>query len=196
MSYLSERHFDFLTEIDTRYLKATFFAVIFSYTLLLVLEALGYSSDARLFPLVVGGPLLGLTALKLLQLLFEDRFRMDVTDLIDIGDMDAVADEENRDPALTYQRQFTMILWTAGVVALIWLFGHLIALAVFVFAFIYVYERSLRRAIVATALTYAFVHLLFIELLGASLWGGILVIGGAAIPLDVWLSVAGWGWLP
>jgi hypothetical protein len=57
---------------------------------------------------------------------------------------------------------------------LIWLVGHIVALLVFVFGFIYLYERNIKRALIATALTFGFIYLLFVTILSASLYEGVL----------------------
>lgn len=184
MCYIRDYHFNFLTRIRSRYLKALFFMVVFAYTLLLVGEAVTYDSAAQLFPLVVGIPLLGLTAVKIVHLVFQNRFDFEVVELFENADqVVATSDEDTIEPSEQYRRQFNMILWTLGLLVLTWLVGHLLALVVFVFTFVYVYERSLGRAILASGLTFVFVYLLFIQLLGSSLWEGLIRFQFGGIPL-------------
>lgn len=173
MNRFGDRVFEFITETERRYWAALFFFGLFAYTLLLVREARTYGSAPRLFPLIVGVPLLGMLLFKLLQLLGGERFSINVRGVFeDMGNMDVVKTDKDLDPITQYRNEFMMIVWTVAVTVLIYAFGLLTALGIFVFAFVYVYERSLLRAVVVTVVTYGFVYFLFIELLDAALWRG------------------------
>lgn len=183
MTSVSGRTFETLSEIDGRYWATVFFAGIFGYVLLQVLTALGYSPPARLFPILVGVPVLVMTAVKVLQLLAGDRLGIQVTDLFeDVGQME-FEESETVTPAVRYRREFSMFLWTFALITLIWVIGILPALAVFVFVFIYAHERNLARAVAAMLVTYGFVYLLFIQLLGAVLYEGLVTIRIAGVTI-------------
>lgn len=175
MSSVDERVFRKISGVDGRYWAALFFGLILAYVALLVTEALGYSSDPRLFPLVVGVPLLVLIAGQIVLLVFGDRFGIESVDLFEnIQELEGSDEGSDMDPVERTRREFEMVVWSLLSFGVIWLFGHLVALVVFVFGFIYVYERSLKRALLATAVTFGFVYLLFVYILGASLWSGVL----------------------
>lgn len=175
-----ERLFRLIQGIEGRYWTTVFFLALFGYTLLLVVEALGYSGPARLFPLVVGVPLLGLIVVKVAVTLFGDRLGIRSVDLFeDIQDLDS--GDEELDAAAErqqYRRELETALWVAFAIVTIALFGHLFGLVIFVFGFVYAYERDLLRAGVATAVTFLFVYILFKAILGASLHEGLLISFG------------------
>ena len=175
MSSVDERAFRKISGVNGRYWAALFFGLIFLYVALLVVEAQGYSSDPRLFPLVVGVPLLLLIVGQIVLLVFGEQLGIESVDLFEsIQQLEGADEETEMDPLERSRREFEMIVWSLLSFGVIWLFGHLVALVVFVFGFIYVYERSLKRALLATAVTFGFVYLLFVYILGASLWSGVL----------------------
>lgn len=174
-----DRVFEFIEATDSRYWAVVFFFGLLAYMGLLIVEALSYSDAAQLFPLIVGVPLIGLIIVNIVLVLYGDRLGIESVDLFEnIASLGPEEEDERRSVTEQYRREFEMILWIAASVALIWLVGHVAALVVFVFGFIYGYERNLKRAVAATAITFAFVYLLFISLLGANLASGVLPIGG------------------
>lgn len=175
-----DRFLAFVQRVDGRYWTTVFFLGLFAYTLLLVITAMGYSGPAGLFPIAVGLPLLALIVVKVVVTLFADRLGIESIDLFeDIQSLEG--DEEERDEAderLTYRRELETTLWVGFSVVSIWLLGHLLGLLVFVFGFVYAYERNLVRAGGATGVTFLFVYLLFRAILGANLYEGLLGVGG------------------
>ncbi|WP_158599381.1 tripartite tricarboxylate transporter TctB family protein [Halobellus sp. Atlit-38R] len=156
--------------LDSNHFEALFIGLLFTYTLLLIYTALGYGSQPRLFPLLVGGPLLGLIILRL-DLLLTNHIQLgssgvfqDMTD----GLMD---DEPNPiDPMTKYRREAEIILWLVTALVLVWAIGFQIALVVFVFLFVYSHERDLIRALGSTLIAYGIVYLLFVQLLSVNLY--------------------------
>lgn len=181
MPSVSERPFEALAEVDGRYQSAAFFLGVGAYVLMQVVTAAGYRPDVRLFPLVIGIPLLGLIAAKLVMLLLGDRFGFRMTDLFENVTQMEFDEIEDLPDAVRYRREFEMVVWTAALLLLVWLVGIMPAIAVFIFTFIYFYERSLPRAVLATVLTYAFVYVLFIVVLDAVLYRGIFAVRIAGV---------------
>lgn len=170
-----DRGFERLAGVDDRYPAVLFFATLLAYTLALLHQALSYSPAARLFPLIVGVPLALLIAAYILLVLLRDRIDLRAVGLFEgVGAVDAVSTERAVDRAARFRRESGMILWVVALVLLTWLFGNLLAVAVFVFAFIYVYEGDPVRALVASAATSGFIYLLFVLVLGAPLWRGVV----------------------
>lgn len=178
MGRLADRGFERLADVDERYLATLFFLGLLAYILALIYESLGYSADARLFPLIVGVPLAILLVAKVLLLLLQDRLDLHVVGLFeDVGDLNIASTREVGDKSVQYRREFSMILWIGGLLLLIYLFGNLAAVPIFIFAFIFAYERDLLRAAIAAIVTFAFIYLLFVQILDATLWRGIVPIG-------------------
>lgn len=169
--------FERLAGVDSRFWSGLFFGLIGLYTLAVVLEATTYGSAARLFPIVVGVPFLGLVALKLLLLAAGDRLDLESTELFEVRERFEHSDEVDVPAAVRYRRELEMALWLAGLTLVLWAVGFLLALVVFLFTFIAVYERDLLRAGLAAGATYAFVYGFFVELLGASVYGGVVALG-------------------
>lgn len=171
--------FERLAAIEGRYLAITFFGVLLVYTLALVTQAVGYSEAARLFPLIVGIPLVVMLIANILLLALEERIDLRLVGFFDaMSEIDAVSAEAEVDQAERYRREFSMVLWIGALISLSWLFGNLVAVAVFVFAFVYAYERAPLRALFVTVLTFGFIYLLFVQVLGAILWRGVIPLGG------------------
>lgn len=181
MTSVDDRALRKIAAVDSRYWASLFFALIFAYVAILVSEALGYSSDPRLFPLLVGVPLLVLIVGQVVLLVFRDQLGIESVDLFETA-YELNPDDDRTEAEATMQqnrREAEMLVWALVSFLLIWLLGHIVALLVFVFGFIYAYERSLKRAAIATAITFGFIYILFVSILGASLWEGIL---GGVLP--------------
>lgn len=179
MTRLVDRGFERLAEVDGRYPATAFFLAVLGYTLALLLEAQGYPADPRLFPMIVGVPLVLLLLAKILLLLFQDRFELQSVGLFeDLGVLDVASTGGEGTRASRYRRELSMIGWIGALGGLIYLVGNLLAIPVFIFTFILAYERKPVRAAFVAALTFGFVYLLFVEILGASLWRGVFELGG------------------
>lgn len=176
---LVDRGFERLADVDERYFATVFFVGLLAYTLALLWEALGYSADARLFPIIVGAPLSALLVAKILLLLFQDRLDLRVVGLFeDVGEMNVSSTGEAVDRAVRYRRELSMIAWIGGLALLIYFFGNLVAVPVFILAFILAYEHAPLRATIVAIVTFVFIYLLFVQVLDATLWRGIVPLGG------------------
>lgn len=171
-----------VVDIDRRLWPGIFFGVVGLYVLAVVYEATGYSEDARLFPIVIGLPLLGMILLKLGLLAFEDRLGLESVALFDLDDEFKGIIRREVDPAVRYRREFAMLLWLVALSFLVWAVGFLLSLLLFVLSFILVYERDPLRAVVTAVATYGIVYLFFVELLGAAVYRGAYPIDLPVIP--------------
>lgn len=165
---------DRLRDTGPRHWEALFLGSIFAYVLVLVITARGYAPDPRLFPLLIGVPLLGLILLRVTMLL-SDRFDVAAVGMFDqvtadLDDVDEDHDDGSVDDVIRYRRQVESIVWLCSLVALIWALGFQIGLVIFVFTFVYTYERDVVRAAGATVAAYAIVYLLFVRLLSVQLF--------------------------
>jgi Na+/proline symporter len=171
--------FERLAAVESRFLAMAFFGALVVYTLALVTQAVGYSDAARLFPLIVGVPLVVMLVVNLLLLAVGDRVDLQLVGFFDaVGDIDAVSAESAVDEAERYRREFSMVVWVGALIGLTWLIGNLAAVAVFVATFVYVHERDLRRALLVSGFTFGFIYLLFVVILDANLYRGVVPLGG------------------
>lgn len=168
-----------LAAVEGRFLAMAFFGVLLVYTLALVIQAVGYSEAARLFPLIVGVPLVVMLVVNIILLAVGDRVDLRLVGFFDaVSEIDAVSAETEVDEGERYRREFSMIGWVAALIGLTWLIGNLPAVAVFVAAFVYVYERDLPRALIVSGITFGFIYLLFVVVLDANLYRGTFPLGG------------------
>lgn len=174
--------FAWLVGIDKRLWPAIFFGVVGLYTIAVIYEASGYSAAARLFPIVIGVPFMGLIFAKLALLALSDRFSLDSLSVFDIdsklGDVMAMEVE----PVVRYRREFSMLLWLAALSVMLWAIGFLITLLGFVLAFVTIYERDPVRGAITAGVTYGIVYFFFVELLGATIYRGAYPINLPVIP--------------
>lgn len=174
-----DRAFARLAAVEGRFLAMAFFGGLLIYTLALLSQAIAYSEAARLFPIVVGVPLVVMLVVQILLLGFDQRFSLGLSGIFDsVGGIDLASAKTELPKATRYRREFAMVLWVTVFVLLTWLLGTLLALYVFLFAFVYVHERTFVRAFSVSTLTFGFVYVLFVRLLGATLWRGVMPLGG------------------
>lgn len=158
--------------LERKHWESLFFLLLLSYTVVLVVRANGYSSDPRLFPLMIGLVLIGLVVVRVTMLL-SDRFSgvgggMFESLSEELKDADEATRE--RDRLTRYRIELSMVGWVVGLLALVWALGFQLALIIFVFVFVYVYEDSARRAALTSLLSYALIYLLFVQLLSVTLY--------------------------
>lgn len=164
----------FLSHIETTFFLTVFYFLIFLYVLSTVVTAIKYSPSARLFPLLIGIPLLILLITKLILVLFVSP-RTDsigpfshVYDTLLDPDTNQPAENQQKDEALT-------LLWIAIAFLLIWLTGFYLGGFIFITTFIYSTERSLSRALLTSSITTLGLFGLFEQILSAPTYQGYLV---------------------
>ncbi|MFB6097342.1 MAG: tripartite tricarboxylate transporter TctB family protein [Haloferacaceae archaeon] len=178
MSEVTDRSGHPIEGIEDRYWEALFFLVLLAYDLVLVYTATGYGEDPRLFPLLIGIPLAGLILVRVGMLVFADRFDFDSGGMFESVTSDLDVEEGGEAPPsklAQYRSELATIGWIAGFLVLVWALGFQISVVAFVFAYVLVYERDLKRAVLATAIAFGLVYLLFIELLSVPLYEGALL---------------------
>lgn len=168
------------SDIPSKYFKASFFGLILLYTTALLVQAWSYSSDARLFPLLIGIPLIFMIIFNF-GLMRSSRYSSEAGGIFDDITDEALSENEEESGRnikegvkFRLERELKMMLWIIGATVLAYFIGFLNAFAGFLFAFIYVYERGFIRAAIITILTLVFIRVFFIEILALPLWEGTL----------------------
>lgn len=169
--------FDRIVAVDARVWPGVFFGAVGLYTLAVVLKATEYSEAARLFPLVIGVPFLGMIVVKLALVALADRELFAASELFDFDEEFEPVFASDVPPGVRYRREAVMMLWLVALSAFLWAFGFLATLLAFLFVFVSVYERDPVRAAVASLVTTGFVYFFFIELLGAVVYAGAVTLG-------------------
>lgn len=172
---VADRLFERLAAVDEVYYTSAFYTLLLGYVLLVLLAARSYSADARLFPLLVGVPLAVMLVGKLFVDLAEP-LEIDVAgpfaDVFEgIGVYDADTDVTR---AERYRREAGLLLWLVALLVSVWLLGFLLSSFVYVSAFVYYYERNPTRAFLVGGITTAFLYVLFVRVLSAPIYGGVL----------------------
>ncbi|MEF8778100.1 MAG: tripartite tricarboxylate transporter TctB family protein [Natronomonas sp.] len=169
-----DRLFAMLAEIDAEYYRRSFFLLWLGYVLAVLYRAIDYRPAARLFPILVGILLVVLLVGTLLASL--SGRTVDIAGPLG-GVFEAIEtyeQESDLDDATRYRREAAALVWLVVLFASIWLFGYLLATVVYVPAFVYVHERNARRAVLTGVGTAVFLYILFVELLSASIYDGVL----------------------
>jgi hypothetical protein len=146
------------------------FAALFGY---LVVESGRWNYRSALFPEVIGAAGLMAVALFVLVRIASSRRASPESHPTSSVDGDSVPAEADRARALR------LLAWIVGVVVLSWLLGQMLAMSLFILAFLH-YESSVRwpNAVLAACLTGGFLYLIFDRLL-----------------MIAWLDGAVFGWL-
>lgn len=163
----------FLFQIETTYFLAGFYFLIFLYVLSTVVAAINYSPSARLFPLLIGIPLLILLTTKLVLILFVSP-RTDSTGPFSHV-YNTLLESDSHQPNENQQKdEAHTLIWITIAFLLIWLIGFYFAGFIFITAFIYYNERSLLRALLTSTITVLGLIGLFEEILSAPTYQGFL----------------------
>ena len=140
-----------------------------------VYSASDFNDAAGLMPLIIGIPTLVLSAIVLaMEIASQWIGKPRKTE----GAMDGsrqgrdLSPKERRDLA---RREGSLILWLIGLVLLVWLFGLLWSIPVFLVLFLWLQGREPWRLNIAISLgTWAVVYLLFVQILNMELYQGLI----------------------
>lgn len=169
-----DRIFVVLTRIDGVHYRRSFFLLGLGYVLAVLYRTADYSPAARLFPAMVAVPLVVLLVGTLLASFFGKAVEIPGPLVGVFEEIDTHQWNTDLDDATRYRREVAVLSWLAALLFLIWLLGYLLAALVYVPAFVYAYEGDVRRAIVVGVGTTVFLYVLFVEILSANIYSGVL----------------------
>jgi len=173
MSSVTNRVTAVFERVPSLYYQQVFFFLVLGYVSLMMWDARTYSPTVGLFPLLVGVPLIGLLVAQLAYPVLPDRLRVSADGLMErVAEDEAVETGETVDPAVRMRREAAMVGWTLAVLSLTYFFGFLSTLTVFVFGFIYYYERNGKLALGVTVLNLVISYVLFVQILQIRLFPG------------------------
>ena len=153
---------------------------VFAVVLVFLVLSLDYQPRARLVPLIIAIPTLLLTLLQLLIDMIPAvgrRFSfLQEYDLFGIDTGRAVApSEESRSSGTVFRRELNFAAWLLLLMALIYFLGYLVAIPLFLVLFLRLRSsESWFMTLSITAVTWAFVYLVFIVVMGAPLHEGVV----------------------
>ncbi len=153
---------------------------VFVLVLVFLVLSLGYQPRARLVPVIIAVPTLLLTLFQLLIDMIPAVARrfsfFQEYDLFGIETGRAAApSEESRPSSAVFRRELNFAAWLLLLVSLIYFIGYLVAIPLFMVLFMRL--RSSERWLTTlsiTAVTWAFVYVVFIVVMGAPLHEGVV----------------------
>jgi hypothetical protein len=148
------------------------------YVLILTVLCFGYSAESRLFPFLVIVPTILFLVLRFLSILnpkLSGLLEPDAS-MIDLEKVQRFArTADKHELAGESSREIKVILWILGLVLLTYLLGMLPGIALFVFFFVKFYgKKKIIASVAYTAVSWIFVYILFVVILQARLYTGIL----------------------
>ncbi len=161
---------------------AGFTLFIMGIAVLFLLNAGDLHYRARIVPLIVLIPMIGLCLFQLLldlvpriQQVYESKIRLD---LFKEADRRKTGDSDTNRTSVTSlrRRQWTIFAWLAGLVLIVFLIGFELGSAVFMLVFFRAHAIRWIKTLVTTAVTWMFIHYVFVWYLHTPFPKGLLVL--------------------
>ena len=153
---------------------------VFILVLAFLVLSLDYRPRARLVPVIIAVPTLLLTLLQLLiDMIPAVGRRFSFLQDYDLFGIDtsraAEPSEESRPSSSIYRRELNFAAWLLLLMALIYFLGYLVAIPLFLISFMRLRSsESWRMTLSITAVTWTFVYVVFIVVMGAPLHEGVV----------------------
>ena len=150
---------------------------VFVVVLAFLVLSLNYQPRARLVPLIIAVPTLLLTLFQLsIDMIPAVSRRFSFFQEYDLFGIDAGrAAEESRPAGNVFRRELSFASWLLLLMALIYFLGYLVTIPLFLILFMrFRSSESWRMTLSITAVTWAFVYVVFIVIMGAPLHEGVV----------------------
>jgi hypothetical protein len=164
--------------VSKRSLEVLFYLAVLLWVGYLMLVSMEMSYSGKLVPMLVGVPVLLLTAVKLVPVektrftdLFGDTSTESADEPEEIG-LSERMDVSGNSPAREQRVAVEMIVWSVALMALVYYFGYYFTLPPYIFALTWYLKRDVRTAIIVTVLFTVVVTFLFIVLFEQLLYRG------------------------
>ena len=160
--------------------RTLFTLAVFALVLVFLVLSLDYQPRARLVPLIIAVPTLLLTLLQLLiDMVPAVARRFSFLQEYDLFGIDtgraAAPSEAPAGSANVYRRELNFASWLLLLMALIYFLGYLVAIPLFLVLFLRLRSsESWTTTLSITAVTWAFVYVVFIVVMGAPLHEGVV----------------------
>lgn len=182
-----------LVPIDGKWFKMGFYLFLFGWLAYLLVETSSYSNRQDwLFPVIIGAPLVLLTAAKLLTIQYEGIVERVLPDSDTSGEDDmfeAVQEVGARNSKAEKEKyELVMIGWVILLPFMMFFVGMGWTLIIYTFGFTWYFTRSVRTSALVTVIVIVFVWVLFIEILSLIVWDGAL---GLPAPLKALANLRG-----
>lgn len=159
-------------------MNTLFYLGLFVWAGIMLVFALDWGWQDRLFPLVFTGAALLLIAIHLVVLHFGDRIQRFLPDTAETGSdqmrFDETGETEARTGSTRERYELVMLVWVISLPISLYVIGFLSTIPLYTIAFIWYFNRDLRTAVLAAIVATVVVYGLFIEILGIRLPSGLL----------------------
>jgi hypothetical protein len=171
---------------ETDLLVKLFFLVVLVWGIYLALQIPTWDRRPdKIYPRLLVSGLLLLSAIQLVKMQFPgiaDRIKPSTDEDSDAQELrenlNSSRDGSGRSRPERHKYELILSGWATALPILVYLFGFLYILPVYVFALTYYMERSLKKALLTTGIFSAFGYVIFLRLLNVPLWNGIVFGGG------------------
>ena len=164
---------DRLYPFSTKTLQTVFYLLLLGWTGWLLAMANEWDGDDKLFPFVVGVPLCLLVTTKLLKL-YSQRTASSTANKDNETEsiLEHDGDESSRSVAVKQRYELTMLVWVVALPVASYYLGFVPVVPVFIFGFLWYYQRDAKLAVAVALAGSITLYLLFAFLLDVSLWKG------------------------
>jgi hypothetical protein len=161
-------------------LKLLFYGGLLIYVITHVVLARDWSWENKLFPYLVGFPMIVLIVVNLVLVKYPSiRERFTATEKPTNKITEALSSSVDESETVTeraarHKAELGIVLWTISLPIAVYLLGFAWSLPPYVFVFILFYLRDLKAAITGTVLFTAFSYVVFLVLLNLRVYHGVL----------------------
>lgn len=159
-------------------MNTLFYVGLFAWAGIMLVSALEWGWQDKLFPLTFTGIALLLIVIHLIVLHFGDRLRQFLPDTAETGSdqlgFDETGETEARTGRVRERYELIMIVWVIALPVCLYVIGFLYTIPLYTAAFIWYFNEDPRTATMAAIVATAVVYGLFIEILGIRLPSGLL----------------------
>lgn len=183
-----------LFDISPKVFEALFYLAVLAWILLLLYWAQDWRTNDRLFPRMVGVPLVILLVLQLTRLKFTDQFNRvtavfiealsrgpsedgaisDITDDLESKYSESKQSMGERSKRERQVYELYMVGWIIALPAMMYYLGFINAIPLYILAFMLFFTRNLKLSAAITVGFSIALYMLFVVLLSISLWDGTL----------------------
>lgn len=168
--------------ISTKTLLDVFYLSVLGWTVWLLRRAGEWGFDDRLFPYLVGVPLCILVVVKLLKLHFEGVLPFPSINIEDGGPIVPDDDRTTRPRNERQRYELIMLAWVVALPVVLYYFGFVLVVPVYLFAFLWYFKRDLKLALVTSVGGSVALYGLFVILLDVPIWEGALDLITVLLP--------------
>lgn len=174
----------------SEWFSLAFYVGIAAWVLLLLYWARSWQWTNKLFPLLVGVPVVLFTLMQVVYVWYPGVFERLSPDRVTGGTADDLSEDLGETPEdNTVSRskeeqqrwELYMLGWVTVLPVLMYVVGFAVSIPIYTFALGWFFLRDVRTALGLTVGVSLFIYVLFVLLLGVPLWEGIL---GIPDPLD------------